>query len=246
MTPRQVFRKGHHFEAPFTQDMGFLCILGAVTTPMSPKRVRLNDSNLYLVCDSTPASGDLDGFLAEVLDAGVDIVQLREKGMEAGPLMRWCEMVRRRTDEFEALFIVNDRLDVALACGADGVHLGQDDLPLDDARRLGGPELLIGSSTHTPAEVDAAPGSEADYIGVGPVHATPTKEGRPAVGTDLVSYAAEALGDGLPFFAIGGINSETVGDVVAAGARRISVLRAIIQSSDPASVVRDLKKRISG
>jgi thiamine-phosphate pyrophosphorylase len=217
-----------------------------MTSPVGPARKRLYEAQLYLVCDSRPALSDFEKFLAQVLEAGVDMIQLREKEMEAGPLMEVCEVARKRTAESEALFIVNDRLDVALASGADGVHLGQDDLRLKDARAIGGPGLLIGLSTHSPTEIDAALDSEADYIGVGPVHATPTKLGRPAVGIELVSYAATKIPpEGLPFFAIGGIDLTTIEEVLQAGARRVSVLRAIVEAEDPASVVRSIKKALN-
>ena len=129
--------------------------------------------------------------------------------------------------------VVNDRADLALLCEADYVHVGQDDLPVPSARGLG---LRVGSSTHAPAEIDAA---DADYIGVGPVHATPTKEGRPAVGLDLVRYAAQHARQ--PWFAIGGIDETNVRDVVAAGATRVSVLRAIGDATDPEQAASNLR-----
>lgn len=210
-------------------------------------RTRLQGARLYLVTPAAPAAGPLDDFLPRVLEAGVDVVQLREKDMEARPLLRAAEVVRRRTLELGALFVVNDRVDLALAAGADGVHLGQNDLSPDQARRQAGPGMLIGLSTHAPAEVTAAWGSEADYIGVGPVHATPTKPGRPPVGLDLVRFAArppDHLLDpvqSLPFFAIGGIDASTLPDVLAAGATRVCVLRALTESADPARAARELR-----
>ena len=134
--------------------------------------------------------------------------------------------------------VVNDRPDLALLCEADFVHLGQDDLPVDAARRLG---LAAGQSTHAPDEIDAA---EADYIGVGPVYETPTKEGRPAVGLELVRYAASRARQ--PWFAIGGIDETNVPDVVAAGATRIAVVRAIGDASDPERAARTLRKALPG
>lgn len=189
-----------------------------------------------------PKAGPLDSFLGEVLEAGVDVVQLREKEMEAGPLMKAADVVRRRTAEAGAIFVVNDRVDVALAAGADAVHLGQDDLPTGEARRQGGPDLVIGLSTHSVEQVRAALRSEADYFAVGPVHATPTKPLRPAVGYDLVRVAsAEA---DRPFFAIGGIDMTTLEEVIEAGARRVAVLRALTESDNPGSVARRLKQRL--
>lgn len=209
---------------------------------MATARARLQTSLLYLVTPAEPKAGALDSFLGEVLGAGVDVVQLREKEMEAGPLMRVAGVVRRRTTEAGAIFVVNDRVDVALAAGADAVHLGQDDLPTREARRQGGPALVIGLSTHSAEQVRAAVRSEADYFAVGPVHATPTKPLRPAVGYDLVRVAsAEA---DRPFFAIGGIDMTTLEEVIEAGARRVAVLRALTESDNPGSVARRMKQRL--
>lgn len=210
-----------------------------MTSPATWERQRLATSNLYLVTGAEPPAGSLDALLPAVLEAGVDVVQLREKEMEAGLLLGYCDVVRRHTRDFDALFIVNDRVDVALAAAADGVHLGQDDLPAADARRQLGRGLLIGLSTHSEAEIDAAGQVDVDYIGVGPVHATPTKPGRPAVGYELVEYASEEAK--APFFAIGGIDASNVAGVVAAGAPGISVARAITEAADPVAVVRRLK-----
>ena len=184
--------------------------------------------------------GSLDGFLARVLEGGVDAVQLRVKELEARPLLRLAEVVRRRTDEFGALFIVNDRVDLAIAAGADGVHLGQDDLPVATAKALltasGLPGALIGWSTHREQEVLASREAGVDYIGVGPVHTTPTKPGRAAVGLDLVRFAASRAAH--PFFAIGGVDLATLPSVIEAGARRVAVVRALTEAEDPGRVAR--------
>jgi thiamine-phosphate pyrophosphorylase len=201
-------------------------------------RDRLNRSYLYLVTPETVQTGDLDGFLARVLDAGVDMVQLRCKQMEARPLLEHCAVVRRRTAEFGALFIVNDRVDVALAAEADGVHLGQDDLPVEEARRQMGPVPIVGLSTHSREQLLAALETDADYAAVGPVFATPTKPGRPGTGLDLVSFAADRASK--PVFAIGGIDQSNVSTVVEAGAARVSVVRALAASDDPAGAARAL------
>ena len=143
-----------------------------------------------------------------MLEAGADIVQLRAKDAEAGDLLRWSKDFRAAADRYGALFVMNDRPDVAIAAGADGVHLGQNDLPPAIVRRLIGPEMLIGLSTHSPEEFDAG-APEADYLCVGPLYATPTKPGRPATGLELVSHAARRQRDGIerrPWFAIGGID----------------------------------------
>lgn len=213
-----------------------------MTAPDSEAHSRLRTAFLYLVTPGEPRAGPLDEFLPRVLEAGVDMVQLREKEMEAGPLLRFAEVARRRTREFGALFIVNDRVDVALACGADGVHLGQDDLSTEEARRQLGVALLIGLSTHSEDQVTGSGRSEADYIGVGPVHATPTKPGRPGVGYGLVRFAAAR--SPRPFYAIGGIDLETLPLVVEAGAQRVSVLRALTEAEDPGAVARKMKSAL--
>ncbi len=205
-------------------------------------RKRLSRARLYLVTPAAPPAGDLDDLLPRVLEAGVDMVQLREKDMEAGPLLRHCETVRRRTAEFGALFLVNDRVDVALAAGADGVHVGQDDLPVREARRQMGPVPLIGLSTHSETELLAGLRSDADYVAVGPVFATPTKAGRPSVGLDLVSFSADRATK--PVFAIGGIDAANLNTVIEAGARRVCVVRSIALSGDPATSARDISRAL--
>ncbi len=156
---------------------------------------------------------------------GVDIVQIREKALPDRELLAVLRETRELTRRLGVPFVVNDRADLAVLAEADFVHVGQDDMPVDAARRFG---LRVGQSTHTPAELDRA---DADYAGVGPVHSTPTKEGRPAVGLELVRYAAEHAR--VPWFAIGGIDETNAADVVAAGARRIAVVRAIVEAADP-------------
>jgi thiamine-phosphate pyrophosphorylase len=156
---------------------------------------------------------------------GVDVVQIREKRLLDGELLPRLEEAREVTRRLDVPLVVNDRPDLAVLCEADCVHVGQDDLPTAAARRFG---LSVGLSTHAEGEIDSA---EADYIGVGPVHATPTKEGRPPVGLELVRYAATHARQ--PWFAIGGIDDANVRDVVAAGARRIAVVRAIVDATDP-------------
>jgi thiamine-phosphate pyrophosphorylase len=203
------------------------------------RRERLARARLYLVTDARQAQGDLEAFLDVVLGAGVDIVQLREKSAEAGDLLRWSQAFRAASDRNDALFVVNDRPDVALAAGADGVHVGQNDLDPSVAREIVGPDVIIGLSTHSPDEYDTA-SPDADYLCAGPVHETPTKPGRPATGVEFVSHAAERERGGTeprPWFAIGGIDAVTLPDVFAAGASRIAVVRAIAGDADPAAVV---------
>lgn len=209
---------------------------------MTGVQSRLSRTLLYLVTPARPAYGDLDRFLALVLEAGVDMVQLRDKQMEADELKPFGEIVRKRTSEHGALFIINDSVEAALACGADGVHLGQDDMPVGQARSLMGAEALIGLSTHSEAEVLRSGESGADYIGVGPVYETPTKAGRPAVGLGLVSYAAAETQT--PFFAIGGIDLSNLRLVQEAGATRVSVLRALTDAGDPAAVAGRIKRSL--
>jgi thiamine-phosphate pyrophosphorylase len=208
---------------------------------------RLLAARLYLVTPGDPAAGPLDEFLPRVLEAGVDIVQLRDKHLDARPLLELAAVVRRRTLEFGALFIVNDRVDLAIAAEADGVHVGQQDLSPAEARRQMGPQALIGLSTHAPGEIlaaasSASASSEADYIAVGPVYATPTKPGRPAVGPDLLRFAAERAAQ--PFFAIGGVDAGNLAEVLAAGARRIAVVRALTEAEDPGAAARWLSEAL--
>jgi thiamine-phosphate pyrophosphorylase len=192
------------------------------------RRGRLRGARLYLVIDATSAARVLPAALA----GGVDIVQLREKSAPDDAVVEAGRALRALCDEHDALLIVNDRPDLALACRADGVHVGQDDEPLDSARELVGSELLVGISTHSPGQVDAGLASAADYLGVGPVYATPTKPGRAPVGLELVRYAAEHAA-AKPWFAIGGIDSGNAAAVARAGATRIAVVRAIRDADDP-------------
>jgi thiamine-phosphate pyrophosphorylase len=190
----------------------------------------LADRRLYLITAVRP---DLADFLEAAVAGGVDVVQVREKELADGELLRALEQAREATRRLGVPLVVNDRPDLALLVEADLVHVGQDDLPVEAVRRLG---LPVGLSTHAPAEIDAA---GADYIGVGPVHATPTKRGRPAVGPELVRYAADHAR--VPWFAIGGIDGTTVEAVVAAGATRIAVVRAIGDARDPEAAARELR-----
>jgi thiamine-phosphate pyrophosphorylase len=198
-------------------------------------------ARLYVVTGAREEHGDLAAFLSAVLEAGADIVQLRAKDAEAGDLLRWSKEFRAAADRFGALFVVNDRPDVAIAARADGVHLGQNDLPPAVARALIGPEMLIGLSTHAPDEFDAG-APEADYLCVGPLYATPTKPGRPATGLELVSHAARRQREGIerrPWFAIGGIDVDRLSGVLWTGARRVAVARAVA-GQDPGASVRAL------
>lgn len=232
-------------------------------------RARLGDARLYLCTDARrhlDAQAREQGWegrfpalrrdVAAALAGGVDIVQLRDKNSpgerESGPLEAAHELhalaeIRAVCEEYGALLAVNDRADVAAAAGADILHLGQDDLPLDWARRIVGRDMLIGRSCHAPEEVDvAAADSRIDYFCTGPVWPTPTKPGRPAPGLDLVRHAA-ALPAGVttPWFAIGGIDADNLGAVLGAGATRVVVVRAITGAADPADAASALRAALS-
>jgi thiamine-phosphate pyrophosphorylase len=207
-------------------------------------RARLASARLYLCTDAREREGDLPRFLDAVLGNGVDIVQLRQKGLEAGQELRYLEVFRRACAEHGALLAVNDRADVAYAAGADVLHLGQDDLAVDVARKLVGPEPIIGLSSHALEETSAAADEPAaDYFCTGPVWPTPTKPGRPAPGLDLVRYAA-GLRTTRPWFAIGGIDESNLGEVLAAGANRIVVVRVLTEAEEPGAVAARLAARL--
>jgi thiamine-phosphate pyrophosphorylase len=184
----------------------------------------------------TPVRPDLEDFLEAAVGGGVDIVQVREKEFADGRLLRELERARAITRRLGVPLVVNDRPDLAALVGADFVHVGREDLPVAAARRFVGG---VGLSTHAPDEIERA---QADYIGVGPVFATPTKPGRPAVGLELVRHAAEHAP--VPWFAIGGIDARSVHDVVAAGARRIAVVRAIGDAPDPEAAAKKLREAL--
>jgi thiamine-phosphate pyrophosphorylase len=205
----------------------------------------LDDARLYLCTDSRSRTGDLAQFLDAVLGAGVDVGQLREKGLEAKAEIALLEIFAAAAERHGRLFAVNDRADVARAVRAPILHLGQDDLPVPVAREIVGDEAFIGRSTHSPAQADAArtePG--VDYYCAGPVWATPTKAGRPAAGLELIDHAA-AHEVPRPWFAIGGIESlDRLDVVIARGARRVVVVRAITEAEDPAAAARTFAARL--
>ncbi len=203
--------------------------------PPSERRARLARAHLYFVADIGGLERALDGALA----GGADLVQLRDKTAGGHDLLAAAERARERCEARRALFILNDRPDLAVAAGADGVHVGQDDMSVARAREIVGDEAIVGLSTHSIEQADAGARSGADYIAVGPVHATPTKEGRPAIGLEPIRHAAAHVG--LPWFAIGGIDADTVGDVVDAGATRGVIVRAIAHAPDPEAVSRALR-----
>lgn len=211
-------------------------------------RRRLATARLYLCTDARRDRGDLAEFVDAALAGGVDIVQLRDKSpepLEAKQELAALEIIADACARHDALLAVNDRADIALAADADVLHLGQDDLPVSVARRIVGDDMVIGRSTHANAEADAAavePG--VDYFCTGPCWPTPTKPGRPAPGLDLVTHTAE-LGTDRPWFAIGGIDLARLPDVLAAGATRIVVVRAVTEADDPAAAATDLRMALS-
>ncbi|MFD9106276.1 thiamine phosphate synthase [Streptomyces virginiae] len=206
--------------------------------------MQLSDARLYLCTDARKRQGDLPEFLDAVLAGGVDIVQLRDKGMEAGEELEHLQVFAEAARRHGRLLAVNDRADVAHAIGSDVLHLGQGDIPVPAARAILGGQVLIGRSCHAEDEVAAAvaePG--VDYFCTGPCWPTPTKPGRHAPGLDLVRYAA-SLEQNRPWFAIGGIDATNLDEVLDAGATRVVVVRALTEASDPGAAAADLAKRV--
>jgi thiamine-phosphate pyrophosphorylase len=207
---------------------------------------RLASARLYLCTDARRDRGDLADFADAALRGGVDVVQLREKGIEARDELDALAVLADAAQRHGALLAVNDRADVALAAGADVLHLGQDDLPVTWARRVVGDDVLIGRSTHDEAQAtEGAAEAGVDYFCTGPCWPTPTKPGRPAPGLDLVRATAAAAPD-RPWFAIGGIDHERLGEVLAAGATRVVVVRAITEAGDPEEAARSIADGLRG
>jgi thiamine-phosphate pyrophosphorylase len=202
--------------------------------------VELAGRRLYLCTADRP---DLAEFLSACIAGGVDIVQLRDKDLEARPLLRRATEAAALCADRGVPFILNDRPDLALACGAAGVHVGQDDAPPELARRILGPAAIVGFSTHAPSEWDAAAATVADYLSAGPVNPTPTKPGRPGTGLEYLTYAADSP-ETRPWFVTGGVTPETVPAMAAAGARRFVVVRYLTESNDPEAAARRLRSTI--
>src|SRR5919199_2367274 len=201
---------------------------------MTP-RERIAAARLYLVSDARPRA-----FLEAALRGGVDVIQLREKRLGDDELIAAASEFRAAADAYGALFVLNDRPDLVAACRADGVHVGQDDAPPAAARALAGPDAIVGRSTHAPAQAAAADAdADVDYLAVGPVHATPTKPGRPAAGLEYVTHAAAHVTK--PWFAIGGLHAGNMDEVLARGATRVVVVRAIAEAGDPEAAARALR-----
>jgi len=215
-----------------------------VPLPDPARRRRLEAARLYLCTDSRRERGDLAEFADAALAGGVDVVQLREKGIEARDELAALEVLAAACERHGALLAVNDRADVALAARADVLHLGQDDLPVSWARRIVGEGVLIGRSTHDAAQADAAAAEPGvDYFCAGPCWPTPTKPGRPAPGLPLLRHVA-ASGPDRPWFAIGGIDEARLDAVLDAGARRIVVVRVITEAADPRAAAAALAARL--
>jgi thiamine-phosphate pyrophosphorylase len=195
------------------------------------RRQRLRWARLYFVTEALPRGEDPEALLNAAMAAGVGLVELRDRDQPRGVLERSGRTFRRLANTYSALFIVNDDPYLAMELGADGVHVGQDDIDPAEARRIMGPDAIIGLSTHSREQIEAAGSKPVDYISVGPIWETPTKQGRPATGLELIETAAQVAP--LPWFAIGGIDPSNADQVAAAGAERLCVVRAIRDAPDP-------------
>src|SRR6266540_3784076 len=205
------------------------------------RRARLARSRLYLVLEARPYGAEPDARLDAALQDGIDVVQLRDKELPDGELVAAAEPVRHACETHGALFVLNGRPDLVAAFRADGVHVGRHDTPVAEAREAVGPERLVGLSVSSRTEIEAAEG--ADYLGVGAVFGTPTKPDAEAGGLELVRAAAELVRT--PWFAIGGVEPDTVAEVVAAGAPGVAVVRAIRDADDPEAAVRALRAAVT-
>jgi thiamine-phosphate diphosphorylase len=202
------------------------------------RRQRLAWARLYFVCEARPHGREVEALLRAALTGGAGMIELRDREQPRTVVERSGRTFRRLADTYGALFIVNDDPHLALELHADGVHLGQDDMDPAEAREIVGPDAIIGLSTHSREQTEGATGRPVDYISVGPIWETPTKEGRPATGLELIREAAG--GAELPWFAIGGIDASNVKEVAAAGATRICVVRAIRDAQDPRASAAEL------
>lgn len=206
------------------------------------RRQKLQAASLYLV---TMPVDNIVAVVESALQGGVQIVQYRQKDGEDGTRLAIAQQLCDLCHQYEALFLVNDRVDMAIAVGADGIHVGQTDLPVSSVRQIlnanGGNALqyIIGQSTTNPQELEIALNNQVDYVGVGPVYATPTKPNKAAAGNEYVSYAARNIQ--IPWFAIGGIDEHTLQEVIAAGAKRVAVVRALMQAEHPDLIAKQMR-----
>ena len=207
------------------------------------RRERLRTARLYLCCEARPNGADPEPLLSAALRGGIDIVQLRERSLPRREGALAARTFRRLCDTYSALFVVNDDPDLARACNADGVHVGQDDMSPNEVRAAVGPDAIVGLSTHSEEQIAASADQPVDHISVGPIWETPTKEGRPGVGLELISHAAQSAPH--PFFAIGGIDRSNASQVIAAGAHRLCVVRAIRDADDPAAAAAELRQALA-
>lgn len=212
-------------------------------TTGAQRRQRLARSRLYFVVEGSVRGRPADAIVAAALEGGADLVQLRDKHAPEDELLAAAARFRALCDEHDALFVLNDRPDLAARAGADAVHVGQDDARVVDARAIVGDDVLIGLSTHAPEQFEAGLAAGFDYLCAGPVHETPTKPGRPATGLEFVRFAAEHAG-ATPWFAIGGIDASNAREIAEAGAEGIVVVRAIRDADDPRAAARELRARL--
>lgn len=211
--------------------------------PMNWRKKALRSFRLYIVTDRITTEGlDTVEIARCAISGGADVIQLRDKQVEAHEFLKVAHQLRILTRRTMTLFLINDRADIALACDADGVHLGQKDLPVKVARKILGRERLIGVSTHSLEQARAAQDNDVDYIGVGPIFATPTKPDYIPVGLDLIREVKSKLK--IPFVAIGGININNIDEVIDAGAERVAVVRAVVGAKDVEKAARELKNRL--
>jgi thiamine-phosphate pyrophosphorylase len=202
------------------------------------RRQRLRWARLYFVCDARPGGADPEALLNAAMAGGVGMIELRDREHPRAVIERSGQTFRRLANTYGALFIINDDPHLAVELGADGVHVGQDDMDPAQARAVVGPDAIVGLSTHSPEQIEAAAEQPVDYISVGPIWETPTKEGRPATGLELIRIAAEVAPR--PWFAIGGIDPENVRQVFDAGAERLCVVRAIRDAGNPRQAAESL------
>ena len=202
------------------------------------RRQRLRWARLYFVCEARPNEADPEALLNAAMSGGVGMIELRDRERPRGAIERSGQTFRRLANTYGALFIVNDDPHLAVELGADGVHVGQDDMDPAEARKVVGPEAIVGLSTHSPEQIEEAGRQPVDYISVGPIWETPTKEGRPATGIELIRTAAQMATR--PWFAIGGIDTENFRQVVEAGAERLCVVRAIRDADNPRQAAESL------